>query len=376
MKKLSVSEQHGAEATVGYKKALRAVSLGGAAAVLLAAGTMAAEAAETIRLTIASSHPTSIHWVGVMDKTFKPEVDRILKENGDKYQIRWTTAYGGSLYRFNETLSSVREGITDIGWIGTLWEGDALPLQNVTYYTPFTTDNLLSVLEIMDDIQANIPEIRATWESQGVVFLGGAGTDSYHLWTTFPVKSLADLRGRRISAPGVSATWLEGTGAVPVDGGLTTYYTDIQTGVSEGTLSFATGILPTKVHEVAPYITKVNLGAMYLGAVGINKNTWDKLPAQVQDALIQAGHKYRVALAEEIYVTSNAAMAKMEREGAKVSELPAAERAKWVQSLPNIAQQWVSKNEARGLPASMVLKRYMDGIRATGETPPRAWDQK
>ncbi len=344
-------------------------------AALLTVGASTATAAETIRMTIASSHPTSIHWVGVMDRVFKPEVERLLQESGDNYRIRWTEAYGGSLYRFRETLSSVRDGITDIGWIGTLWEGHALPLQNVTYYSPFVTDDLSTVLEVMDDIQANVPEIRATWEDHNVVFLGGAGTDSYHLWTTFPVNSVEDLRGRRISAPGVSATWLEGTGAVPVDGGLTTYYTDIQTGVSEGTLSFSTGILPTKVHEVAPYITKVSIGAMYLGAVGINKDTWDSLPAEVQVAMTKAGQKYRTALAEEIESGSDAAFASMEKEGAKISVLPAEERLKWVQGLPNIAQQWVSDNEKRGLPARMVLQRYLDGVRAAGVEPTRAWDQ-
>ncbi|WP_221930809.1 C4-dicarboxylate TRAP transporter substrate-binding protein [Telmatospirillum sp. J64-1] len=345
-------------------------------AALVSTGATAANATETIRLTIASSHPTTIHWVGVMDNVFKPEVNRILEENGGNYQIQWTEAYGGSLYRYRETLSAVREGITDIGWIGTLWEGSALPLQNVTYYTPFITDDLSLVLKVMDDIQSNVPEIRSTWENNGVVFLGGAGTDSYHLWTKFPINSLEDLRGRRISAPGVSATWLEGTGAVPVDGGLTTYYTDIQTGVSEGTLSFATGILPTKVHEVAPYITKVSLGAMYLGAVGINKDRWDSLPEEVQKALVEAGHKYREALAEEIESGSEAALQQMEKEGAKISVLPEEERLKWVNAMPNIAQKWVADNEAKSLPAGMVLQRYLDGIRAASQTLVRDWDKQ
>ncbi len=52
--------------------------------------------------------------------------------------------------------------------------------------------------------------------------------------TTFPVTSVDDLRGRKILAPGSVGAWLEGTGAVAVDGSLTTYYTQIQTGVADG----------------------------------------------------------------------------------------------------------------------------------------------
>jgi len=350
----------------GMKAALAATALAS-----LWAGP--AFATETINLTIASSHPTTIHWVGVMDRVFKPEVNRFLEERGSDYRVEWTEAYGGSLYKYRETLSAVAENLTDIGWIGTLWESSSLPLQNVTYFAPFATDNLGIVLEVVDSIQEEFPEISKTWEENNVVFLGGAGTDSYHLLTNFPVNSVEDLNGHKISAPGVSATWLEGTGAIPVDGGLTTYYTDIQTGVSEGTLSFATGILPTKVHEVAPYITKVNIGAMYLGAIGMNKDRFDSLPNEVQVAIRVAGELYRDALAKEIAEGSDAAMAQMEKEGAKISTLPEAERKKWVDGLPDIAAKWVETNEAAGLPARLVMKEYMARLKAAGQEPTRDW---
>ncbi len=29
-----------------------------------------------------------------------------------------------------------------MGWVGTLWELSKLPLQNVTYYVPFTTTTI------------------------------------------------------------------------------------------------------------------------------------------------------------------------------------------------------------------------------------------
>ena len=49
--------------------------------------------------------------------------------------------------------------------------------------------------------------------------------------TDFPVESLADLRGRKIAAPGPAINWLSGTGAVGVSGNLTSYYNELQTGV-------------------------------------------------------------------------------------------------------------------------------------------------
>ena len=102
------------------------------------------------------------------------------------------------------------------------------------------------------------------------------------IYANFDINSVDDIKNRRLNAPGTSANWLADTGCTPVDGALTTYYTDIQTGVSEGTLSFASGIQPTRVYEVAPHLTRVGFGSMYFGGIAVNKRFFDNLPEPVQ----------------------------------------------------------------------------------------------
>ena len=103
-----------------------------AAAFPLALGAAAARADDetTIRLTVASSQGTTLAWVGAMRTLVVPELDRRLAARGSPYRIRWTEAYGGSLYKYGETLEGVSIGLTDMGWVGTLWELSKLPLQN------------------------------------------------------------------------------------------------------------------------------------------------------------------------------------------------------------------------------------------------------
>jgi hypothetical protein len=45
-------------------------------AVLAAAGVTAAQAQQTFKLTIASSHPVVLPWVGLMSTLFVPEVNK------------------------------------------------------------------------------------------------------------------------------------------------------------------------------------------------------------------------------------------------------------------------------------------------------------
>jgi TRAP-type C4-dicarboxylate transport system substrate-binding protein len=198
-------------------------------------------------------------------------------------------------------------------------------------------------------------------------------TDTYHIWSNFPVRSLDDLRNRKISAPGTSANWLTGTGATPVDGALTTYYTDIQTGVSEGALSFFVGILPTRVHEVARYITKCDVGAMYVGGIAANKQRFDRWPEGVRRAMTEAGKTTTQAHIRDVSARIAAAETEMQRQGAIISTLPAAERDRWIRGLPNLARTWV---DSSGPAARDVLNAYFAAIRAAGQTPGRNWDRE
>ena len=330
--------------------------------------------AETIRLTIASSHNTALPWVGVMQNHVVAEANARLAAMGSDYSIRWTQAYGGSLYKLENTLEAVEIGLTDIGWVGTLWELSKMPLQNVTYFAPFATDDFQLIREIMNDLHDTMPALNAAWTSQNQHFLGGSVLDTYHLMTNFPVNSVDDLRGRKILAPGVTAAWLEGTGAIAVEGGLTTYYTQIQTGVADGVIIMMSGAPPYRIHEVAPYITLVGIGGNLTGGMSVNLDTWNALPFEVQRVLEELGPEYSQRVADELRLRAENGLAGMVSDGATVSTLPPAELDKWITNMPNIAGRWADAAEARGYPARAVLEAYMSALRARGETPARNWD--
>lgn len=349
---------------------------------LLAAGAFAFSAPvyalETIDITIASSHPLAIPWVGMMKTKFMAETDRILAEGGN-FKINWNEAFGGTLYKANATLSSVEQGITDIGWVFSYLEAAKLPLSQVTAYTPFATNNAPVMLETMRELYDTNKEFRDEWENHNVKLLGMTGSDPYDIFTKKPINKIEDLQGLKLSVAGPLANWLRGTGANAVDGALTTFYTDIQTGVSDGTLVLALGVLPAKLYEVAPYITRVNLGVVYSGGVAINKDTWEGLPPDVQKAMTAAGDFYSKAHAQDMVDRHEFAMKKIVELGAgqtppvTLAELAPAERERWVNGLPDLAGDWVKEMNSRGLHGETFLKAYMDGLRTRGETPVRDW---
>ena len=331
----------------------------------------AAIAQQSLTVNIGSSHPEANIWVYAMKNTFQPEVNRILAENGNKYQVNWVENYAGTLYKFTDTREAVMDGIVDVGMVGTVWEGANMPLQNVTYFTPFATEDHRMIIEIFDDLSENLPELKNSWAENGMVHLSSLITDSYDIYATFPVSSMADLQNRKLNAPGTSANWLRETGATPVDGALTTYYTNIQTGVTEGTLSFASGILPTRVYEVAPELTRVGIGSMYFGGIAANKDFFDGLPEPVQNAFREAAHATSIAHGDYVGALAARALDEMQAAGLTIHQLSDAEKAKWVDGLPNIIEPWL---EQTGDAGRTVLKAYFAALRERGATPLRNWD--
>ncbi len=343
-------------------------------AAVLGLAAQGAAAQQTIHLTIAASNGPTFLPVGLMKDYFELEVNRLLKEGGNKYQVAWKEAYGGTLYKFQDTMEAVRDGITDIGYVGAVWEADTMPLSNITYFTPFTTSNVVAQSRAYDKLMRSHPAMVKEWSDNNMLFVAPIVVETYDLWTTKPVASFADLKGRKINAPGTSARWLQGTGAIAVDGGLPTYYTNVQTGVTDGAVSIYTGILGIRLHEVAPFVTEVNIGAMIPGGVAVTKSRFEKLPREVQDAIMKAGAAYGEQLAKETLQKVTAARKAMIDKGAKVARLADSERQRWIAALPDIAGEWARTQEAKGIPARQVLKAYLEQIRMAGEKPERAWD--
>jgi TRAP-type C4-dicarboxylate transport system substrate-binding protein len=128
---------------------------------------------------------------------------------------------------------------------------------------------------------------------------------------------------------------------------------------------------------VAPYVTRVNFGAMYAIALVMNKDSLDKLPKDVQKVLKDVaqiwgpiGDKAHMGAGRWGWGTGKKKFKK-----ASFNEFPQAERVKWAKAMPNIAKEWAARMEKKNLPGKKVLSLYMDALRAQGVKCARDWDK-
>ena len=333
-----------------------------------------AQAQQTIKLTMSAGHPPAFLWVRVLEEFFMPEVDKRLIAAGGKYKVEWTRAWGGTLAKVGQESVAIKDGVSDIGFVGTLFEAARFPLQNVTYYAPFGSNDVALISRTIADLQGKHPAMADAWGKNNLVYLAGASLDTYQIFTTFPIRSIDDLKGRKISAPGTAANWVNGTGAIAVGGNLNTYFEDIKSGASEGALAFVTGGFAARLHEVTKYATRVNIGAMYAGGIIMNKRRFDSLPPDVQKIFREVGDEYAVRFAKLENDTAAALEKKMTDAGVAFVDLAPAERKRWADALPDIGQIWATDLETKQkLPAKAVLNDYVAALKAAGYELPRNW---
>lgn len=354
--------------------ALQKITLAAGAAIL--ALSLQPAQAQTIKMTAVAGHPVVFPWVKLADEFFIPEVDKRLAAVGSKTKFEWTRAWGGTAVKLGSESGAIKDGLAELAFVSTIFEAPKFPLQNVSYVAPFMTDDVAVMSKVIKTMQAKIAPMNDAWARNNAVFLGGTGLDAYHLFTKNPINKLEDLNGLKINAPGPSANWIKGTGAVAVAGTLQTYYNDIQTGVTSGALTFMTGAFPAKLTEVAPHITKVNYGAMFAGALVMSKRVFDKLPSDAKKIVMEVGAEYDAKFAALLASTAKTLEQKMVEGGAKVRTLDAEERKQWAMALPNVALPWAKDLDSKGLPGTQVLNEYIAQMKANGVNFPRDWSKE
>jgi len=360
-------------------RSLKTTTLGsaiGMAAVAVVALSAPQAGATEFKLTAGSSHPPIIPWVGVIKNHVVPMSNKYLKAMGSKNTIKWTEAYAGALYNWQNTLEGVQEGLADVGWVGTLWEPNKMPLMNVTYFTPFVTNDNKLLTVIQNDMHAKLPVMNAQWRKYNQVYIGAQTIDNYVIVSKVPIRSVDDLKGKKFYAPAALGGWVRGTGAISVNGALPLYYNGIKTGVADGAIIPGTGILPFKIHEVAPYVTDPGLGAMISGALTMNLTTWKKLPPDMKKVFMRLGKEYGELVTKQVSENRIKHFKIIAGKGAKLSVFPVSEQKRWTAKMPNIAGEWAKGVEAKGLPAKQITKFYIDAVRRKGGQPIRDWDKE
>ena len=343
-------------------------------AILVGTVSLPAFAQETIKAVAIDGYPARALWVKEFSNFFIPEVDKRLAKTGN-YKFEWQESYGGSIVKPKGVLEGVKLGLGDVGIVTTIFHNSKLPSQAISAATPFVAADARAVAKAVDEIAKEFPTMQAEFAAQNQVYLAtGVVLDTYQVFSKTPINSLADLEGAKVAGAGMNLRYLEGiNNAAGVRGGLTDFYNMLQTGLVDHAMLWPEAAKTFKIVEVAPYMLRVDLGAVNSKTITVNKDYWDKLPDEVKTVLQEVAVAYRDHVAGIAMDRAEASRQAFVDAGGTIVELDPAARAAWANAMPNIAAEWAAKLDASGQPGTEMLVSYMGKLRAAGFEPVRDW---
>lgn len=347
-------------------------ALMGAALATMTALPVAAQ--EKLSAVVIDGYPDRALWVKEFTDFFIPEVDRRLAEGGN-YVMGWQENYGGSIVKPKGVLEGVQLGLGDIGIVTTIFHSSKLPSQGISGSTPFVASDARAVAKAVDEIAREFPAMNNEFAAQNQVYLAtGVVLDTYQMFCSSEVSSVADLEGKKIAGAGLNLRYLEGIkDAAGVRGGLTDFYNMVQTGLVDCAMLWPEAASTFKIAEVAPYMLKADLGAVNSKTITVNADYWSGLPDEVKDVLQAVAIDYRDHLAGIAMDRAEASRQAYVDQGGTIVEVSADDRAAWANAMPNVAQEWAENLNGKGEQGSEMLAAYLGKLEAAGFTSVRDW---
>ena len=208
---------------------------------------------------------------------------RVKEKSGGRMEIRVHPA--SSLYPSAELIPAVLDGRTELGTVLASYLTDVL-LEIGPLELPFMTG---SVEEHKKAALQLRPFYTERFARQGLKLLSIHAWPSQQIFSTVPIRSVADWKGKKIRVYGAdSANIARLLGAAPVNINFGEVYSALEKRTVDGAMTSATNAEPMKFFEVAKYLDYWYLAGAAMEWLVANQKAWDALPKDLQQVVLEA----------------------------------------------------------------------------------------
>lgn len=203
------------------------------------------------------------------------------------------------------------------------------------------------------------------YAKHGLQWVGTTMIAAEPIMSKFPIKSLADFKGKKIRTPaGITSMLFSELGAKPVPIPGAELYSAMQTGVVDA-CEFVTLAenFHARLHEVSKYVLWPSFhGPIALVDWVVNKKVWDGLPQHLKEAftmmVYEADYRYETMSSAADYK----ALEEMKKKGLVHTVLPPAEMEKARTISLKVANQYKAKSEL----SDEVITSVVNYLRSVG----------
>lgn len=257
---------------------------------------------------------------------------------------------GGTLLGAKNMMDGVIADTADIGNLCMAYQPGRFLLTNATALPLGFPNATVASLTLWDLYKKYKPEAFA-----GVKVLTMFTCAPANIYSTVPVRTLADLKGLQLRASGGVLQVMKMLGAAPVGMPQSETPEALQKGVVKGAVSSLETLKDFKYAESCRYVTMIN-GPVYPFAVVMNRQKWNSLPKDVQEVMDELGTQQSAwtGIYMDNHVKESLRWSKKNYH-IKIIRLPKAEMARWNKLLKPLIGEWIEKANAKGLPGEAIV---------------------
>lgn len=231
-------------------------------------------------------------------------------------------------------------------------------------YFPFFTRYSLDIPVLFRQFGLNEIWREAYGEVQGVEWLSAGAWDPLHIFTKDPIRSLADMRGKRVFGVPTAGRFLSRYGLIPV----TVPWDNVEVALQTGELDGVAWCGFTEAYEVGwadvcSYALSNSVTGAWCGSYFANSNSWAAVPEHLKELFlvtIDQSHYYR-----NVWYWGGEAALRVQGEKMELTSLPDEE---WQQVLADAQGFWdeIAASSPRSARVIQIVKDYTALMEAAG----------
>ncbi|GLS15382.1 MULTISPECIES: C4-dicarboxylate TRAP transporter substrate-binding protein [Hydrogenophaga] len=268
--------------------------------------------------------------------------------------------YAMSLLNMAETSAGLRDGLADIGFVLTPYFPAEYPHTNVISEASMMLrlmgdkvrgkEGLAYIPAMTEFIFTKCPECHEEFAKQNQVYTGHVGGSSYGLICNKPVKSEADMKGKRFRVGAANwARWVTAMGGSPVTMSANEMLEALKQGVVDCIVLSSPEIRNFGLTEVVTDIAMAAPGGIFSTAgSNVNMRVWRSLTNEQRAALLRGASVAAANVPFAYHRVENEVLDQMKKRGARIHETdPALVQKSQVfieQDMKTIADYFASKH--------------------------------
>ena len=266
---------------------------------------------------------------------------------------------GGSLLKAPAMFDGIVNGITDIGYSHVYYTPGKMPVMEASGLPIGYASGWVASQTMNDFFRKFKPkefnEVKVLWVN--------ASPNSAIATSKKPIRTLEDIKGLTIRAPGLSGEVIKALGGNPAPTPMSEVYDALSKGVIDGEASNFETLVAFKFAEVVKYSTSVwQINNPFPFYFAMNKKSYEKLPADIKPIFDELVGEYK-----ELYMLMWNAVDFLGKgfglkKGVEFIDIPASELPQWQAAVKPVFDNYIKRMKAKGF-SEKEVKGWIDYLR-------------